>query len=250
MQTKKPKLSIVIPAYNEEKFIGKCLRSIHENAEDYLDMIEIIVVNNKSTDKTREIAESFPGVKVIDENRKGVAYARNAGYKAAKGELIANIDSDCLLQKGWIRRVIDTFDSREKTLALSGPYIYYDLSSAARQLVKVYYRIGHLFHLFNQHVLNVGAILQGGNFVIRKSTVDQIGGYDTKYTFYGEETDTAKRVQKIGEVRFDFQLKMPTSARRLLKDGLLRTGGKYAVNYLSTTFFNKPFHKEHEDVRP
>jgi glycosyltransferase involved in cell wall biosynthesis len=250
MKNKNIKVSIVIPAYNEEKFIGNCLQSIFDNAGDYKNQMEVIVVNNNSTDKTKEVASRFEGVEVIDEPRKGVAYARNAGYKKAKGELIANIDSDCLMPKGWLEEVVKTFDNRKKTLALSGPYHYFDLTRPQRALVKIYYRFGYLIHYINQHILHVGAILQGGNFVIRRSVVDQLGGYDTKYTFYGEETDTAKRVQKLGEVRFDLKLIMPTSARRLIKEGIFRTGAKYIVNYFSTIFFKKPFHKTHQDVRP
>ena len=70
------KLSVVIPAYNEEALIGDCLRSILAESEGKNYNIEIIAVNNASTDKTREIIASFPGVKLVDEPDKGLVKAR------------------------------------------------------------------------------------------------------------------------------------------------------------------------------
>jgi len=66
------KLSVVIPAYNEAEFIGDCLNSIFHEIEGKNYDLEIIVVNNASTDKTREIVASFPQVKLVDEPAKGL----------------------------------------------------------------------------------------------------------------------------------------------------------------------------------
>jgi glycosyltransferase involved in cell wall biosynthesis len=243
------KLSFVIPAYNEEKYIGKCLESILKNAEKYLSDIEIIVVNNASTDKTKKTALSYPHVQVVDEPRKGIAFARNAGYLKAKGELIANIDADCILPPGWIERAFEVFKKKE-ILALSGPVTYYDLSSNTALLVKLYYYFVLLIHIIKHRLLKIGAIAQGANFIIRKSVLDEIGGYNTDFTFYGEEIDTVMRVQKLGRVYYDFNFKMLTSGRRLAKEGVVNTGAKYAANYFSTVLTKKPLHKKHQDIRP
>ena len=100
------KLSFIVPAYNEEDLIGKCLESILKQAASRLGDIEIIVVNNASTDKTREIALSFPGVIVVDEPQKGIVHARHAGFLASSGDLIANIDADTMLTPGWINKIL------------------------------------------------------------------------------------------------------------------------------------------------
>lgn len=131
------KLSFVIPAYNEENYIGQCLQSIFDEAKGKGYDMEIIVVNNASIDRTKEIALSFPGVKVVDEMKKGLVQARKAGYEAASGDLIANIDADTRLTPGWIDEVLSKFNDPQ-VVAFSGPFIYYDMPLKIRMMVCFY----------------------------------------------------------------------------------------------------------------
>ena len=78
------KLSFVIPAYNEERYLQDCIRSILLETAGMNGTCEIIVVNNASTDRTRELALGFPEVRVIDEWRKGLTHARQAGFRPAQ----------------------------------------------------------------------------------------------------------------------------------------------------------------------
>lgn len=235
------KLSFIIPAWNEEKYLGQALKSILKEIEKYSEEIEVIVVNNNSRDKTREIALSFPEVKLVDEPIRGLPQARQAGFLASRGELVANMDADSVLPSGWIGKVFQEFSKNEKLVALSGPYYYYDLSKYYNFFVKLYYFPGYIFHLFNHHVLRKGAMLQGGNFVLRSSALEKVGGFNLDIKFYGEDTDIARRIQKVGKVKFDFSFMMATSARRLKKEGLLKTARNYVVNYFWVTIFKKPF---------
>ena len=73
------------------------------------DAVEIIVVNNASSDRTREVALGYPGVRVVDEPQKGLTFARQAGFAASTGELIANVDSDSRLTPGWVQTVLKEF---------------------------------------------------------------------------------------------------------------------------------------------
>ncbi len=242
------KLSFVIPAYNEEELIGKCLDSILKQAENKSD-IEIIVVNNASTDKTKEIASSFPGVIVVDEPKKGIVNARHAGFIESSGDLIANIDADTILTPGWIDKVLKEFSGNEKLVALSGPYIYYDLSKIHNFFIKVYYFIGYLSHIVNHFVFHGGAMLQGGNFIVRRSALEKIGGFDTSIIFYGEDTNIACRIQKVGRVKFTFKLPMYTSGRRLKKEGVLTMALRYPINYIWVIIFKRPFTENYIDIR-
>ena len=93
------RLSFVVPAYNEEAYLPACLESILTQIDPATSGLapgtcEIIVVNNASTDRTREVALRYPGVTVVDEPRKGLTFARQAGFAASTGDLIANVDSD------------------------------------------------------------------------------------------------------------------------------------------------------------
>jgi glycosyltransferase involved in cell wall biosynthesis len=243
------KLSFVIPAHNEEAYISKCLSSIlaevKRNSYDY----EIIVVNNSSTDNTKAIALKFVGVKVVDEPKKGITWARQAGYLAACGDLIANVDADNVIPKDWMNIVFREFIADNEVIGLSGPYKYYDLSWLINIEVKIFYILGYLTYLMNQYIFGSGSMLQGGNFVVRKSALDRIGGYNLDIDFYGEDTDVARRLQKVGDVKFTFDLPMFSSGRRLSKDGILVSGCRYAINYFWVLIFKRPFSKESIDIR-
>jgi glycosyltransferase involved in cell wall biosynthesis len=243
------KLSFVIPAFNEEKILGKCLESIRLELSTGSYDTEIIVVNNNSTDKTKEVALSFPRVKVVDEMQKGIVFARKVGFMASSGEIVANIDADTMLTKGWVATVMKEFDSDTHLVALSGPYIYYDLSPFVRGCVKVFYFFGYVFYFINHFLFNKGAMLQGGNFIVKRKALIDAGGFDTSIEFYGEDTDIARRISRYGKVLWTFRLPMYTSGRRLLEEGVIMTGIRYATNFLWVSFFGKPFTKEYSDIR-
>ena len=244
------KLAFVIPAYNEEALIGKCLESVvAEIARSGTDS-EIIVVNNASTDRTGEIARSFPTVRVVDEPKKGLVNARDAGFAASAGyDLIANIDSDTIVPEGWLDIVFSEFERDPKLVCLSGPYVYYDMSAWNRFLIELFYGLTWLIYLLNRFVLRVGSVVQGGNFVFKRAAWEQVGGYDRSIQFFGEDTDVAVRLSKVGGVKWTFKLKMKTSGRRLEKEGVFRTAGTYTLNFLWVTFRGKPATKEYNDIR-
>src|ERR1700735_3878627 len=100
------RLSFVVPAYNEETYLPACLESILAQTSGMGDAVEIIVVNNASSDRTREVALGYPGVRVVDEPRKGLTHARQAGFAASTGDLIANVNSDSRLTPGWVSKVL------------------------------------------------------------------------------------------------------------------------------------------------
>ena len=107
-----PLISIIVPVYNGEKTITACVESIIDqefSKEEY----EIIVVDNKSTDKTREIVEKFH-IKLVSEDEIQSSYAaRNLGVTIAKGEIILFIDADCIAKKDWISKIIEGFNDPE-----------------------------------------------------------------------------------------------------------------------------------------
>lgn len=249
------RLSFVIPAYNEEAYLPACLESILAQITPELkDSTEIIVVNNASTDRTREVALRYPGVKLVDEPRKGLTYARQAGFAASSGELIANIDSDSRLTPGWLAKVMAAFEEAPKNparplVSFSGPFLYFDLTPSQRVFVHVFYMMAWCTYALNRYILRVGSMVQGGNFVVSRAGLEAIGGFNTAITFYGEDTDIARRLNDVGEVRFTFDLKMFSSARRLRKEGMFTMAARYSINYLWTTFMKRPFTETHIDIR-
>jgi glycosyltransferase involved in cell wall biosynthesis len=248
------RLSFVIPAYNEEAYLPACLDSILQQIEQdptgkLQQTTEIIVVNNASTDHTRDVALSYPGVRVVDEPRKGLPAARQAGFAASRGALIANVDADSRLTPNWIANVLKAFDKEPELAAFSGPLVYHDLTPKQRKLVYVFYLAAFSSYVINRYILRVGSMIQGGNFVISRKALDSIGGFNLDLTFYGEDTDIACRLHKVGRVRFTFGLKMFSSARRLKHEGMLTMAGRYTMNFIWTTFFKRPYSHTHIDIR-
>ncbi len=242
-------ISFVVPAYNEEKHLAKALAAIISETKRAGCAAEVIVVNNASTDATGEVAASFPEVIVVDEPVKGLVQARRAGYLRATGHLIANVDADTIVTEGWLVRVLDEFRRRPRLVALSGPYIYYDVSKRTRAAVRAFYVMGYGFYVLNRFVLRSGSLLQGGNFVVRRTALDKIGGYNPKFSFYGEDTDLARRLNRVGGVKFTFRLPALSSGRRLQEEGVLKIGLRYSMNFVWATYRKRPFTDGWKDIR-
>jgi glycosyltransferase involved in cell wall biosynthesis len=242
-------VSFVVPAYNEEKHLAKTLAAVFSEIRRSGCAAEVIVVNNASTDATAELAASFPDVTVVDEPVKGLVQARRAGFLCASGELIANVDADTIVTEGWLDRVLAEFRRHPNLVALSGPYIYYDVPKRTRAAVRAFYMMGYGFYVLNRFVLRNGSMLQGGNFVVRRAALEQIGGYNPIFSFYGEDTDLACRLHAVGAVKFSFRLPAFSSGRRLIEEGLLRIGLRYSMNFVWATFRHRPFTDEWIDVR-
>jgi glycosyltransferase involved in cell wall biosynthesis len=118
-------LSIVIPVYNEERFLEACLLSIEKQtmAPD-----EVIVVDNNSTDRSVEIARRFAFVRIVTASKQGIVWSRNAGFDAATSDIIARIDADTLLPPGWVARIQRFYQAeKNKNNALTGGGSFYNI---------------------------------------------------------------------------------------------------------------------------
>ncbi|HVY68271.1 MAG TPA: glycosyltransferase family A protein [Patescibacteria group bacterium] len=244
-------ISFIVPAYNEAGVIAGCLASLLAETARHPDITaEIIVVNNASTDGTAQAASAFaPRVRIITEPRKGLVYARAAGGEAASGLLLAHIDADCQVPQGWLDEVLRQFRADPQLVALSGPYQYRDLPAWQRGEVAVFYRLAYAIYWLNNRVLRLGSMLQGGNFVVKKWAWDRLGPADSRFEFYGEDTELCRRLFRLGGVRFDLNLPVASSGRRLAKEGILTMGARYALNYFSVLLLKRPATKTHLDIR-
>lgn len=235
------KISIVIPAYNEEGVLAETLR--HATTQAYPDY-EVIVVNNASTDGTDAIARSFLNVRVVLEPNKGLLHARERGRTEATGELIANMDADCLPAPDWLTRGAQAF-VHPHVVAITGPYDYYDGGALFRySSLFLQTTVYPLLHFIIHRIFGKGAILIGGNNMVRKSALDHMAGYDTSILFYGEDTDTGKKLAQEGTVLYKNSFRIKTSARRFKKMGVLQVSYLYLMNYLWVTCFGKPYTTE------
>ena len=236
------KISLLIPAYNEEKGIGACLHSVIEHSRGRF--FEIIVIDNASTDRTVQIARTHYGIRVIHEPRKGLGFARERGRVEARGDLLAYIDADCRLPMTWIDKVDSCFAAQPNVVSLSGPAIYFDATWDQKLILSALWRMSAplMYRL-------VGYMVYGAHFVVRKAALEAIGGFNCQIQFYGEDTDLARRLSSTGKVLFRMDFPILTSARRFTSEGIVRSNAMYAVNYLWPVLCKRPFSSTHKDVR-
>lgn len=116
-------VSVVIPALNEEHTLPVCLDALAAQTQP---PYEVIVVDNGSTDKTADIARSYPFVRLIEEPKRGRVYARNAGFMAARGAIIARIDADAIVPSDWVAHIATYFmdEAHAVTAWTGGAYFY------------------------------------------------------------------------------------------------------------------------------
>ncbi|WP_143695544.1 glycosyltransferase family 2 protein [Williamsia sp. 1135] len=113
-----PRISVIVPAFNENETIRDCLQSLLDQIDD---LKEVIAVDNNSTDGTDEIIEEFvsrsPKFTLLRVTRQGLVPARNAGFAAARGDILARIDADTRVCAGWADAVADFFDKHGAAIA-------------------------------------------------------------------------------------------------------------------------------------
>ena len=238
------RLSIVVPAYNEKDYLPDCLGCILAEVQRYRSpaTIEVIVVDKASTDTTFFVACRASGVHVVQEPNKGLTKARQKGLDVSCGEIVAYVDADTRMPPGWIDRLLGHFQDQD-TVCVSGPYIYYDATRLQHALVQAFFLVGKLTYWMT------GYMAVGGNFAARRSALEKIGGFDAEISFYGEDTDIARRLYSIGKVNFTFDLPMPTSARRIVGDGITKMGFTYVANFLSEVILKRPVTQAYRDFR-
>lgn len=210
------KLSVVIPVYNEEKYIGACLESLMKQTEP---ADEIIVVNNNSTDNSVKIIKQFP-VRIINEKKQGMTPARNRGLNEARYDIIARTDADTKLPPTWIKQIKKRF-ADEKIVAISGPAEFYDLPELFHnthwQTKATWVKVIITYNTIVRQILKHDCLF-GPNYAIRKKAWEQIKNnvcLDDKQVH--EDLDMAIHMAPLGKVKFYRSLVVGTSARRWKK---------------------------------
>jgi glycosyltransferase involved in cell wall biosynthesis len=164
-------ISIIIPAYNEEIYIAKCLNAVVLACDNYSGKTEIIVVDNKSSDKTVEIAKTF-NINVISSSSNTPAGVRNEGAKLAQYEIYGFIDGDCVISTDWLTKVSLAYNEvktgaygGEHTAPIDDPWV---VTSWNPVLLKQEY--------------NNSAKLPGGNLTIRSNIFKKLKGFNEQLT--------------------------------------------------------------------
>lgn len=186
--------SIVIPAYNAEKLLPECLRSLADQTIPS-DQYEIIVVDDGSTDGTARVAASFPGVRVVSQKNQGPAAARNLGAKEARAEIILFTDSDCVPENDWMERMLGPFEVDPKLAGDKGRYLTRQRGLAAR-FVQAEYQDKYRLLEKHREIDFIDTYSAG----FRRETFLRYGGYDTSFPVAcAEDVELSFRMSNGGE---------------------------------------------------
>jgi len=188
---------VIVPVFNAEGTIGELLDSLMKVDYDR-DKLEIILVDGGSTDRTREIIQSYP-VKLIVEKKRGLNLARNIGVKKSSGEIILFTDSDCVVPKDWIKRVVKNF--RDKEIGCVGGSVFrYEENFLSRyadeSVLPVLRRFKRRKVLEDvKPPMNFPA---GCNMAFRRDVFKTVGEFDEEIHHGFDEDEFVERICKAG----------------------------------------------------
>lgn len=192
-----PFVSIVIPVRNAASIIGDCLESLHKL--DYPpDRYEVIIADSLSTDNTCEIARSY-GARITSTPVRSVCAGRNAGFAAAKGDLIAFSDADCVMTADWLKNSLKYFTD-EKVAAVGGPNLVPLDDSYFSRAVDVQFAFSyHLTSAAPVRVLDrvIESRSHGSNIIFRKKVLDRVMPMSEEL-IEGEDVAMNYRITELG----------------------------------------------------
>lgn len=229
----KTEVSVVIPAFNEEKYIGETLFSLLRSEQATDINYEVIVVDNNSTDKTVELAQKFSygmDLKIIKEEKQGRGAARARGFAQAQGEIILSADADTIFYKGWVETLTNAI--KGDVIAVTTSCKIVDSNSLTNVLFNFLQPIFMvLYRIFFGHFW-----LSGFSFGILKEVYQKSGGFDPNLDGQ-EDIELGFKVSKLGKIKF---INNPVifSGRRF-KKGLWIGLWDYVKNFLEVFVLKK-----------
>lgn len=217
-----PKISIIIPALNEEVYLPKLLQNL---ADQTIKDFEVIVVDAQSEDKTREKAEHFSdtlNIRVIEADKRHLAYQRNFGASKAVGEYLLFLDSDMKLEPDFIESLLKNIDESQFLLYLP-LHMPHDGTPPDEVLFRVISSFVEMSHLSQK------PFTYGPGAVFQRYFFHSLGGYDEEVFVY-EDHEIVQRAKKRGvSAKLLPQSKIYFSFRRFKKEGRINVLSKYLV---------------------
>ncbi len=193
-----PTVSVMIPVKNGERHLPRCLESLE--AQDYPpELVEIIVADGRSTDRSREIACSY-GVTVLDNPKEKQVAGRNVAFAASGGELVALCDDDCVMEPGWLRNSLKYF--ADGTVGgVGGPTLLPEDQDGFGRAVGVFFQLG-VWIAGSVQRQSVDAIrevedIPGGNAIYRREALARVMPIDEDF-LSGEDVELNFQVRRAG----------------------------------------------------
>jgi glycosyltransferase involved in cell wall biosynthesis len=225
-----PDVTVVVPARNEEERLPLCLARLREQT---FPGFELLVVDSASTDRTLQVARAF-GANVISLREPGVGRARQAGFQAAQGAIIASTDADALPSQDWLERLIVPFRD---------PAVVGSFGTLRFTPDEGWLRIGHAFFSRFQKVnKRLGRPLCcGPNFAVRKTAFLEVGGFaaGVSYPNDAEDIRLALKLRAVGDIVFLPDVTMAVSPRSVTEGRFLKYFGHHAWVYLKVCWLER-----------
>ena len=219
-----PEVSVVIPAYNEEKDILRTLHSLAANVTDR--SVEIIVVNNNSKDNTEALVRTA-GVTCVNETIQGITAARNAGLAAATGKYVLNADADTLYPKDWIEQMVAPLANNEGVALTYGRFSFIPTSVTSRFTYFFYEYMADMIRRMNRSFREEAVNVYGFNSCYRREQGLQVEGYNHPKGANEDGWLALKLIEKgFGKLHYVTNIKalVWTTDRRIQLDGGLLKG--------------------------
>jgi len=179
-------VTVIVPVLNGAATIADMLRALLAQARA-LPGMEVLVVDNGSTDGTPALVQQFP-VTLLREPRRGISAARNCGLRAARGALIACLDADTLPTRRWLREIVRPFEDSAVVLAAGAIQTFQPETAAER-----YCDASGMFHPCHHAQAKVFPFAVGMNLAVRRTVAQAVGGWDEAFPC-AEDVDFSHRV--------------------------------------------------------
>ena len=202
-----PDISVVIAAHDEEQTLPRCLASLA--ACEKPGVVEVIVVDNASTDRTAEVAASL-GARVVRCDTPGAVHAKAAGVAAARAPLVAVLDADSTCPPDWLQKIARPFVLFPDLVGLSGPARYKNPRPWVRVVMWLWYGWWKLWaRVFGDALYAVGT-----NVAFRREAYEKAGGFDRNILVGGDEVGFFNKLRRVGRTRYTDDLWVETDPRR------------------------------------
>ncbi len=186
-----PLVSVIIPAYNAQATVAAAIEAV--TAQRCTGGVELVVVDDGSTDATGDIVRRYPGVRYIRQDNAGPASARNRGAGEARGAFLFFTDADCRPQPGWVARMMQGFGC-DDVAAVSGSYGIVNPGSWLARIIHAEIRYRHT-RLMPRHPFFFGSY----NVAVRHDVFRRAGGFNAVYRrASGEDNDLSYRIVAAG----------------------------------------------------
>jgi glycosyltransferase involved in cell wall biosynthesis len=225
---KNPKISVIIPTFNEEKYVESTLLSL--KSQTIKVPYEIIVVDSNSKDRTVKIARKYAN-KVIVTKRRGIAVGRNVGAKYSKGEILVFVDADTVLLPNVLEKAYNEIKKRDVSL-VSCPIVPLSCSPILHLMYRIYNQFSISSIKFGRPQIS------GMLMVTKKSIFNAVGGFNENLKIL-EDFDFSEKVSKFGKVKMITNTFVLTSPRRIEKWGKIKSVINYILWIYSPYLFAK-----------